>query len=119
VRSNFEAINIQPGNILLGVRDDSAFVRLEHDELQDPTPRKELASHTVYLSRLMPLTKGGSLLCDFSEARFEFPQNVDLVMPDVYRAPEVMLGLPWSYPIDLWGFAMTVSVIPEHFALDR
>lgn len=28
-------------------------------------------------------------------------------MPDVYRAPEVALDMPWSYPIDLWGFAMT------------
>ena len=56
----------------------------------------------------MPLSKGAPLLCDLSEARFETSSSVDLVMPDVYRAPEVVLGMPWSYPIDLWAFAMTV-----------
>ena len=56
----------------------------------------------------MPLSKGAPLLCDLSEARFENSSNVDLVMPDLYRAPEVVLGMPWSYPIDLWAFAMTV-----------
>jgi serine/threonine-protein kinase SRPK3 len=109
--SDTEIIDIQPKNILLGVLDNSAFARFERDELQDPMPRKKLPSHTVYVSRPMPLTKGALLLCDFSEARFDDPQNVDRVMPDVYRAPEVVLGMPWSYPIDVWGFAMTVSII--------
>lgn len=109
--SDTEMTDIQPKNILLGVLDDSAFARFERDELQDPMPRKKLPSHTVYVSRPMPLTKGAPLLCDFSEARFDDPQNVDRVMPDVYRAPEVVLGMPWSYPIDVWGFAMTVSII--------
>lgn len=59
----------------------------------------------------MPLTKGAPLLCDLSEARFGTSPNVDLVMRDVYRAPEVVLGMPWSSSIDLWGFAMTVCVI--------
>jgi len=111
--SNTEMADIQPKNILLGVLDDSAFARFERDELKDPMPRKELPSHTVYVSRPMPLTKGAPLLCDFSEAQFDDPQNVDRVMPDVYRAPEVVLGMSWSYPIDVWGFAMTVGIISE------
>lgn len=111
--SNNEVTDIQPKNILLGVLDDSAFARFERDELDNPVPRKKLPSHTVYVSRPMPLTKGAPLLCDLSEARLDDPQNVDRVMPDVYRAPEVVLGMPWSYPIDAWGFAMTVSIIFE------
>lgn len=111
--SDTRNIDIQPRNILLGVLDDSAFARFERDELQEPMPRKELPSHTVYVTRPMPLTKGSPLLCDFSEARFDDPLNVDLVMPDVYRAPEVLLGMHWSYPIDIWGFAMTVRIIPK------
>jgi serine/threonine-protein kinase SRPK3 len=111
--SNDKITDIQPKNILLGVLDESAFARFESDELRDPMPRKELPSHTVYVSRPMPLTKGAPLLCDFSEARFDGPQNVDRVMPNVYRAPEVVLGMPWSYPIDIWGFAMTVGIILE------
>lgn len=58
----------------------------------------------------MPLTKGAPSLCDLSEARFGNIPNVDLVMPDVYRAPEVILGMPWSYSIDVWGFAMTAAM---------
>ena len=104
-------IDIQPKKILLGILDDSCFQRFERDEIDYPIPRKELPSRTVYVSRPMPLTKGAPSLCDLSEARFEESSNVDLVMPDVYRAPEVVLGMPWSYPIDLWGFAITVCTI--------
>lgn len=101
-------LDIQPKNILLGALDSSAFARFERDEQEHPMPWKETLSGTVYISRPMPLTKGAPSLCDLSEARFGNTQNVDLVMPDVYRAPEVVLGMPWSYSIDLWGFAMTV-----------
>ncbi|KAK3074287.1 hypothetical protein LTR53_003398 [Teratosphaeriaceae sp. CCFEE 6253] len=81
---------------------------LEEDERLHPLPRKELPTHTVYTSRPMRITHGEAKLSDFSEARFDDPGNVDLVMPDVYRAPQVILQMPWSYPIDLWGFAMTL-----------
>lgn len=26
-----------------------------------------------------------------------------------FHPPEVLLGLPWSYPIDIWMVGMTVS----------
>lgn len=116
--SDIETTDIQPLNILRGVLDDSAFTRFEQAELQNPLPRKESPSHTVYLSRPMPFTKGEPLLCDLSEARFDDPRNDDLIMPDVYRAPEVLLGMPWSYPIDVWGFAMTVSTFCEALTFD-
>jgi len=106
------AIDIQPRNILLGFFEDSELVQFEREEQEYPSPRKELSTHTVYLTRSLPLTgKDGPRLSDFSEAQFDSPQNDDFIMPDVYRAPEVMLGLPWSYPVDLWGFTMTVSII--------
>ncbi|KAK0823631.1 hypothetical protein LTR73_008324 [Friedmanniomyces endolithicus] len=103
-----ERADIQPKNILLGVLDTSAFARYEEDEREYPMPRKELPSRTVYTSKPMLFTRGAPSLADLSEARFECPDNVDLVMPDLYRAPEVVLGMPWSYPIDVWAFAMTL-----------
>lgn len=102
--------DIQPKNILLGILDNSAFARFERDEKDASFPRKQLPNRTVYLSRPMPLTKGEPSLCDLSEARFGNGLNTDLVMPSVYRAPEVVLGMQWSYPIDFWAFAMTVSL---------
>lgn len=59
----------------------------------------------------MPLTKGAPSLCDLGEARFDHPSNIGLVMPDLYRAPEAVLEIRWSYSIDLWGFAMTVRLL--------
>ncbi|KAF2211073.1 hypothetical protein CERZMDRAFT_112879 [Cercospora zeae-maydis SCOH1-5] len=100
--------DIQPKNILLGTLDDSAFARFERDEREKPLPRKELPDRTIYISHPMPLTKGPPLLCDLSEARFAQAQNTDLIMPDLYRAPEVILGMHWSYSVDLWGFAMSL-----------
>jgi len=111
--------DVQPRNILLGVLDNAAFIRFERDERELPIPQFELASRAVYISRPMPLTKGAPSLSDLSEARFEDPENADLVMPDLYRAPEVVLGMPWSYPVDVWGFAMTVCHVFEFDVLNH
>ena len=75
----------------------------------------------IYLSRPLPTTKGmgAPSLSDLSEARFDSPQNTDLIMPDVCRAPEVLLDMPWSYPIDPWGFAMTVCSVLEADAVNK
>lgn len=29
-------------------------------------------------------------------------------MPDLYRAPEILLGLPWDNRIDIWALGLTV-----------
>ncbi|KAI9698895.1 MAG: hypothetical protein M1820_007316 [Bogoriella megaspora] len=73
---------------------------LETSTLRDPTraeadflsPRKELADRTIYCSRQMPFSSGSPSLSDMSEARFGGPRNTDLIMPDLFRAPEVVLG---------------------------
>ncbi|KAK5107107.1 hypothetical protein LTR62_001855 [Meristemomyces frigidus] len=111
--------DIQPKNILLGVADTSAFRRFEKDEREQPMPRKELPSRTIYCSRLMPVTHDIPSLCDFSEARFDSDDNTDLVMPDVYRAPEVVLSLRWSYGIDHWALAMTLRDLMHSHPLFR
>lgn len=85
-------LDIQPKNILLGVSDNDAFKRFEQYEQEEPLPRKELPSRSIYTSRPMPPTKGVPSLSDLSEARVDDPKNDDLVMPDLYRAPEVILG---------------------------
>nr|POE71817.1 serine/threonine-protein kinase srpk [Quercus suber] len=100
--------DLQPNNILLGIHDSSILAEFEGEEMQKPSPRKELHDRTIYVSRPMPLARGWPSLSDFSEARFGGVKHTDLVMPDMYRAPEVILGMPWSYPIDIWAFAMVI-----------
>ena len=97
--------------MLLGIHDDSVLAKFEQYETENPCPRKELDGRTVYLSRPMPLTKGEPSITDLSEARFGEFKHTDRIMPNVYRAPEVILGVPWSYPVDVWGFAMVVSLL--------
>lgn len=101
--------------MLLGVHDDSVLAKFEQNEISNPCPRKELDDRTIYLSRPMPLTKGEPSITDLSEARFGDQTHTDRIMPNVYRAPEVILCHPWSYPVDVWGFGMVVS-LPIHAA---
>ncbi|KAH9822018.1 protein kinase [Teratosphaeria destructans] len=100
--------DLQPSNMLLGIHDNAALADFERYEEQYPCPRKELDDRVIYLSRPMPLTKGEPRITDLSEARFGDRAHTDRVMPNVYRAPEVILGLPWSYPVDVWGFGMVL-----------
>ena len=96
--------------MLLGVHDVTVFAKFEEYENENPCPRKESSDRTIYISRPMPLTKGEPCITDLSEARFGDSKHTDLVMPNVYRAPEVILGLPWNYSVDVWGFGMVVSL---------
>ncbi|KAF2720415.1 kinase-like protein [Polychaeton citri CBS 116435] len=94
--------------MLLGIHDYSVLAKFEQYEIENPCPRKVLGDHTIYLSRPMLLTKGGPSITDLSEARFGDSKHTDWIMPNVYHAPEVILGLPWSYPVDIWGFGMVL-----------
>lgn len=72
--------------------DDQVFIKLEEDELRDPSSRKELDGRTVYRSRDLEIIPGKIGVEHFED-----------VQPDIYRAPEVILGAPWSYSIDIWN----------------
>ncbi|KAG8626011.1 hypothetical protein KVT40_006412 [Elsinoe batatas] len=100
--------DLQPNNILLGMHDSAILVDVARNEVEKPSPRKLLEDRTIYLSRLLRITHGTPCISDLSEARFGNATHTDLVMPNVYRAPEVILGMPWSYPIDVWSFGMSL-----------
>jgi serine/threonine-protein kinase SRPK3 len=105
----YRALDFQPNNVLMGINDSSVLDRFAEMAITNPAPRKELLDRIIYVSQSMPLTKGLPSLTDFSEARFGNSMHTGLIMPNVYRAPEVILGMQWSYPVDIWSFAMTVS----------
>ena len=102
--------DLTPHNILLGVRDPAVWEPFEDYEENDPAPRKILIDRTIYMSVNMPMTHGSAVISDFGEARLASEaRQEDLIMPSVYRAPECVLGMPWSYPVDIWALGMTVS----------
>lgn len=79
----------------------------------NPSPRKEINGRLIYVSRQLqvPQNLAAPVLCDFGSAVFGDIQRDDDVQPDVYRSPEVILEVPWSYPIDIWNAGCMVSAI--------
>lgn len=57
----------------------------------------------------MTKKQGPPVLCDFGEAHFGSDWYSDDIQPYPYRAPEVILDMPWSYPVDIWNVGVLVS----------
>jgi serine/threonine protein kinase len=92
----------------LGIDEESILAEMEEDELSNPAPRKCLEDRTIYATRAMPLTAGEPILADLGEARLAEGNQAGLIMPSVYRAPEVMLGMNWDSKVDIWAVGQTV-----------
>ncbi|OAA43650.1 Protein kinase-like domain protein [Metarhizium rileyi] len=99
--------DIHPGNLLLGTDDNSSFRQLEDSEMSNPVPRKKLPDRTIYFSRLTKPHVGPFLLSDFGEARLGPGPHAGHIMPIMYRAPETLLWVQWSYPVDIWSVGLT------------
>ncbi|OJD22033.1 CMGC/SRPK protein kinase [Blastomyces percursus] len=95
--------DISSNNLLQGVHDDSILSRLEQDEIDRPSARKSLSDRTIYTSRPMPTCTGLPVLCDLGDARIGNHMHQGDIMPGIYRAPEVILGMEWNYKVDLWS----------------
>ncbi|EAW06693.1 protein kinase domain protein [Aspergillus clavatus NRRL 1] len=111
--------DLQPSNILLGIKDNSILSEFETAEFEAPVPRKTLEDRTIYLSRPLPLSYGTPVLCDLGEARLGTDQQKGDIMPDIYRAPEVILDLSWDYKVDIWNVGMVIWDLFEHRHLFR
>lgn len=63
-------LDIKADNLMFGIDDDSVFSDFEANELQYPSPRREVEGRTVYVSRelRMPKRLGAPVLCDFGSA---------------------------------------------------
>ncbi|KAM3475592.1 hypothetical protein MY8738_007318 [Beauveria namnaoensis] len=100
--------DIHPGNLLLGLDDDSALRPLEDRQFTSPVSRKKVAGdRTIYLSQLMRPKPGPMLLSDFGEACSGPGPHAGDIMPIQYRAPEVIMCLKWSYAVDIWSVGLT------------
>ncbi|GAD91968.1 CMGC protein kinase [Paecilomyces variotii No. 5] len=98
--------DLQLKNLLLPGNDPKSFSDLEEAELKDPSPRKILDGREIYLSRMPIPGNGLPLLSDFGEARFSNEEHREDIMPNVYRAPEVVLKMNWDCKVDIWNVAL-------------
>lgn len=47
------------------------------------------------------------VLCDFGSAVLG-QYHSEFVQPKIYRAPEVILGVPWTFSVDIWNVGCMV-----------
>ncbi|TGO50617.1 hypothetical protein BOTNAR_0386g00030 [Botryotinia narcissicola] len=97
--------DIKTDNILSEIEDESILDAVTEAEINSPSPRKVINGTTVYASRRfdVPRIFGDLVLVDFGSAvRGDLKRN-HCAGPQIYRAPEVMIKAPWSYPIDIWN----------------
>lgn len=102
-------IDISPQNVLVEIEDDSSLKDLEEQKTRDPSTPVISEGAPVYRSRepLFELS-GVPILTDFGQMRISRPVNQDWWMSDMYRAPEVLLQLPWCFPVDIWSIGIMV-----------
>nr|POE76162.1 serine/threonine-protein kinase srpk [Quercus suber] len=103
--------DIKEANILLEA-DSSVLTQFENEELMEPSPKKEVDGGVIYLSREMGTPKdfGAPVLCDFGSAvpLDDGLEHREDIQPDVYRSPEVILDIPWTYSVDIWNVGCMV-----------
>ncbi|KAH9868317.1 hypothetical protein J1614_007389 [Plenodomus biglobosus] len=103
--------DIKEANILIGA-DKSILEAFEQAELNGPIPRKDVDGRTIYLSRELTTPKefGAPVLCDLGSA-VELDDGVEHredIQPNVYRAPEVILDIPWTCSVDIWNVGCVI-----------
>ncbi|KAE8334014.1 kinase-like domain-containing protein [Aspergillus sergii] len=98
--------DIQLKNLLLPTPMPKALSDFEEREVKAQSARKVLQDRTIYTSARFPPGDGLPLLSDFGEARFGDQPHSEDIMPNPYRAPEVILKSSWSYKVDIWNVAM-------------
>ncbi|KAM0664877.1 hypothetical protein MY8738_008261 [Beauveria namnaoensis] len=102
--------DIKADNIHSELVDKQLFEAFTQAELETPTPRKYINGFPIYLSRKfgLPRELGNVILSDFGAAvRGDERRNHD-AQPNVYRSPEVMLKVRWSYPVDIWNVGVMI-----------
>ncbi|KAK3113767.1 hypothetical protein LTR53_008600 [Teratosphaeriaceae sp. CCFEE 6253] len=106
--------DISPANVLTKAEDDTDFQLIEAAESQHPDTPVLDGEYPVYRSREAPtVVVGYPYLTDFGTARLADPINTGWCMPDLYRAPEILLGLPWSFPVDVWSIGVITLQLLE------
>ncbi|KAK6211166.1 hypothetical protein QIS74_10430 [Colletotrichum tabaci] len=102
--------DIQDGNIMLAITDTSILDDLVEAEWALPSARKIVGERITYASTGLeiPDDPGDPIICDFGDARFGDGPFEGQVMPDLYRAPEIIIGIPWDEKIDIWALGLMI-----------
>lgn len=96
---------------MLAMKDGTIFKSSEQEEMDEPSLRKVDGERIIYASRPLDIPDDAPLnvLCDFGDAQFGNETYGGEVMPDLYRAPKIILRINWNEKIDIWAVGMLVS----------
>ena len=61
--------------------------------------------------------KSGIVIIDFGSSCFENKKMYAYIQSRFYRAPEVLLGIPYSYPIDMWSLGWILLELYQGFPI--
>ncbi|KAF2848890.1 kinase-like protein [Plenodomus tracheiphilus IPT5] len=85
---------------------------LHREKLREPSPRKEVDGRIIYLPRELSTPKdvGAPVPCDFGSAvpLDDGSKHTEDIQPNVYRAHETILDIPWTYSVDIWNVGCMV-----------
>ncbi|KAJ8130917.1 hypothetical protein O1611_g2714 [Lasiodiplodia mahajangana] len=117
------------------IKDDNIMVTIEHDSvLSDFASAQEKISHPRHIRKedgritfasqddFGPL-RGSRLLPELGDFNLAFPGlsggmgHLSPIQSHRYRAPEVLLGLPWSYSADIWNLGLLLWNLLEDLSL--
>ncbi|KAK0102305.1 hypothetical protein ONS95_005928 [Cadophora gregata] len=99
--------DLHSDNLLIAITDDSILSKVEEDEIQTPSARKQVGDDVIYVSRYMLGGAGPLVICDFGQARIG-NKHIGNAMPVPYRAPEVILGMEWDNAVDTWSLGLLI-----------
>lgn len=99
------------------------FVHVQRKQVQVKHVRSE-DDVEIYLANgdLGPL-RGSAMLLKLSDFNASFPGlsgedgHISPIQAHRYRAPEVLLGCPWSYSVDIWNLGLLVSSLVLYHCL--
>jgi serine/threonine protein kinase len=104
--------DLYPNNIMFAIDDKSTWSRIAEKEKETPSPRKVLPDRNIHNSYKVPGAQcvPPPVIADFGEARMGEPGQKfrGRIMPDFYRAPEVILGMEWDCKVDMWSVGLMV-----------
>ncbi len=95
---------------MISIPDQTFFDTVVATESGSPSARKIDGERVIYASTALdiPDDPGEPIISDFGDAKFGKGPFIGEVMPDLYRAPEIVLGVPWDEKIDIWALGMMV-----------
>ncbi|KAM4054498.1 kinase [Hirsutella rhossiliensis] len=116
--ANVVHTDLHSDNLLIALTDDSILAKVEDNEINTPSARKRIGDTIIYASQYVLGGAGRLTITDFGQARIGVKHSGN-AMPVPYRAPEVILGLPWGPAVDTWSVGLLAWDLLEKESLFR